>query len=515
MKPLRFAALPWACLLLLLTACSAPEEKQLLPSTGKDFCSAIHRNDSLSLQKELQAFSERMKQQTGVYVLEDGDAAMVTRAWLSEYATKTMDIQYFIFSVDNVGLIACDYIVRAANRGVKVRLLVDDIMVEAGLQEVLALNAHPNIEIKVYNPGVNLGKNIAQKLLRFASNFKSANQRMHNKTFCVDGQVAITGGRNIADEYFDYDHAYNFRDRDVLLIGNVCTQVQQSFDAFWDSDLSVPAMQLASEKEQVKEGTVNYDRLHAYACNPENFWPQVREKITQVPQAFKNLNDAGKVVWTSGVFFISDDPGKNKSAGLNGGGKTTDSLAALIKRAKQNIYIQSPYLVTTKGMRKLLADAVQRGVNVFILTNSLGSTDNLEAFSGYQRNRQDLLKTGVRVFEMKPNAQKRYTLMTGALQQKLDFAPVFGLHAKSMVVDDSVTVVGTFNFDPRSANLNTECVAIVHSKTIAKGVLAEMQEELEPANAWETTRAWNPDAEAGLKKRAKTASRRIVPKAIL
>lgn len=513
LKPLTIFI--FCCVFWLLAGCSDTEEKALLPALTKNFCETIHRNDSVTLAKELRPFEEKMGRQTGVYVLEDGDAAMVARAWLSDYAAKTIDIQYFIFSVDNVGLIACDYIVRAANRGVKVRILVDDIMVEAGLAEVLALNAHPNIEIKVYNPGVNLGKNIGQKLAKFATDFKSANQRMHNKTFCVDGQVAITGGRNIADEYFDYDHTYNFRDRDVLLLGKVCAHMQQSFNEFWNDVLSVPVADLASEKEQLKEGSANYERLHAYACNPENFWPQVREKIKNVPDAFKNLSDSGKIVWTNKVQFISDKPGKNSSRGLEGGGATTDSLAALVRRARRSICIQSPYLVTTEGMRRLLADAVKRGVEIKILTNSMASTDNLEALSGYQRNRRALLKTGVRVFEMKPDAQKRYKIMTGALQQKLDFSPVFGLHAKSMVVDDSVTVVGTFNFDPRSANLNTECVAVIHSKIVSKGVLTEMQEELEPANAWETTPDWNPDAEAGFKKRAKTASRRLVPKAIL
>jgi phosphatidylserine/phosphatidylglycerophosphate/cardiolipin synthase-like enzyme len=169
-----------------------------------------------------------MSSKTGVYVLEDGGNALVARGWLSEYAEQSIDIQYFIFSPDNVGLIACDYLVRAADRGVKVRLLVDDIMVEAGVHEILTLDSHPNIDIKIYNPGVNLGKNIYNKLSKFSTDFRSANQRMHNKTFIVDQKVAVTGGRNMADEYFDYDHEYNFRDRDVLLIGKEVAVVLES-----------------------------------------------------------------------------------------------------------------------------------------------------------------------------------------------------------------------------------------------------------------------------------------------
>ena len=180
-----------------------------------------------------------MAEKTGVHVLEDGAGSMVTRAWLTEYAEKTIDIQYFIFSTDNVGLIACDYLVRAADRGVKVRILVDDIMVDATVEDVLTLDSHENIDIKIYNPGVNLGKSIYSKVKTFTTEFRSANQRMHNKTFIVDGKIVITGGRNIADEYFDYDHEYNFRDRDVLLLGGVTKDINTSFTEFWDSDLSV------------------------------------------------------------------------------------------------------------------------------------------------------------------------------------------------------------------------------------------------------------------------------------
>ena len=184
-------------LLIICLACSS--KKSEVPGQVRDFCASIHRDDSLSLSKELEALADRMQNSTGVYVLEDGGGSMVARAWLSEYAEKTIDIQYFIFSTDNVGLIACDYLVRAANRGVKVRMLVDDIMVEAGVHEILTMDSHENIAIKIYNPGVNLGKNIYDKIKKFTTSFRGANQRMHNKTFSVDGKVVITGGRNIAD----------------------------------------------------------------------------------------------------------------------------------------------------------------------------------------------------------------------------------------------------------------------------------------------------------------------------
>jgi phosphatidylserine/phosphatidylglycerophosphate/cardiolipin synthase-like enzyme len=494
-----------------LWSCSSKPD---IPEQLTDFCSSIHRNDSLSLSKALLPVMDSMRTKTGVYVLEDGGGSLVARAWLAEYAEHSIDIQYFIFSPDNVGLIACDYLVRAADRGVKVRLLVDDIMVEAGVHEILTLDSHPNIEIKIYNPGVNLGKNIYHKLKKFTTDFRGANQRMHNKTFIVDSQVTITGGRNIADEYFDYDHEYNFRDRDVLLMGKVNETIQASFEQFWMSSLSVPVTELVSEDETNFTDTARFERLHRYACNPENFWPQVRERIQNLHHAFDEFG-SNNLVWLEEVTYVSDVPGKNNATTLGGGGICTDSLINLIKAAKTSVDIQSPYLITSEESRKLFRDAVKRGVKIRILTNSMASTDNMEAFSGYQRDREALLKTGVRVFEFKPDAAERYKVMTGALQQKINFTPIFGLHAKSMVIDGKVTVIGTFNLDPRSANLNTECVTIISSAKIAAGVLQGMEIELSPENSWETTTTFNPDAEASKGKRLKTFTRKVVPKEIL
>lgn len=500
-----FAALLFAC-------ASSPSE---IPVQEKDFCSSIHRNDTLSLSKALKPVADSMQTQTGVYVLEDGGGSLVARAWLAEYAEKTIDIQYFIFSPDNVGLIACDYLVRAADRGVKVRLLVDDIMVEAGVHEILTLDSHENIDIKIYNPGVNLGKNIYTKLKKFAFDFRGANQRMHNKTFIVDGKVTITGGRNIADEYFDYDHEYNFRDRDVLLVGSVNQAIEKSFEDFWKSELSVPVTSLVSEEESNVADTARFERLHQYACNPENFWPQVREKIQQLHTTFDDFQESENFVWLEDVQFVSDVPGKNSSSTLGGSGVCTDTLINLIKRAKTSVDIQSPYLITTAESRKLFQDAVKRGVKIRILTNSMASTDNMEAFSGYQRDREALLKTGVKIYEFRPDAKERYEVMTGALQEKIDFTPIFGLHAKSMVIDGKTTVIGTFNLDPRSANLNTECVTIIRSVKISENVLNGMEVEFKQENSWETTLDFNPDAEAGKMKRVKTWTRKLVPKEIL
>ena len=500
-------------LMIVLSACS--KDSKYLP-IDEDFCSQIHFERHGGLSEQLAPFVDLINAKTGVYALEEGDISMIARAWLSESAEKTIDIQYFIFSADNVGLIALDYLLRAADRGVTIRLLVDDIMVEADADELLALDAHPNLAIKIYNPTANIGKNLPQKLLSLTTDFRGFNQRMHNKTFIVDGKVVITGGRNIADEYFDYDHEYNFRDRDVLLIGKISASVQHSFDLFWSDPLSVPVTDIVETNEVGLDTATAYNYLHQYACNPENFWPQVREKIKAVPMAFDQIQKTGDLVWCDNVAFVSDIPGKNSGeSGLSGGGLSTDSLISLIKKAKHSIDIQSPYLITTELSQQLFLDAVERGVQINILTNSLSSTDNLEAFSGYRRERESLLGTGIHIYEFKPDAEIRYKLMTGALQKKMNYTPVFGLHAKSMVIDSEIAVIGTFNLDPRSANLNTECIAVVYDTTIAAKLLEAMQNDMKPENAWQTTSEYNPDEEAGLSKRIKVWFRGIVPKSVL
>lgn len=481
-----------------------------------DFCANIHRSQSITLSEELASFPELQEGKTGAYVLEDGSGSMLLRAWLTQHAEKTIDIQYFIFSTDNIGLIACDYLVRAADRGVKVRLLVDDILIDAAFDDILVLDAHENISIKIYNPGINLGKSIFGKIKKLTTDFRGANQRMHNKTFIVDEQLVITGGRNIADEYFDYDHNYNFRDRDIFLLGDPSEQVQTSFSQFWESNLSVDVVTLADKLPERINHPDRYTKLHQYVCNPDNFWPEIRTSIENLPQVFSQIKDSGKITWLDTVEFVSDLPGKNdQTSGLGGGGSTTTRLIELVRNAKKSIDIQSPYLVTTDLSRSLFTEAINRGVKIRILTNSLASTDNLEAFAGYQKDREKLLKTGIRIYEFRPDAEIRKSLMTGALHQQAEHIPTFGLHAKTMVIDGTTTVIGTFNLDPRSANLNTECIVITHSSKITAEVLKGMELEFQPQNAWETTLDYNPDSEVKPSKRAKAWTRKIVPKGVL
>ncbi len=438
---------------------------------------------------------------SGAYVLEKGEEALLARAWLADHATKSIDVQYFIWSTDNIGILASEALLRAAERGVKVRVLVDDLMIDAPPEAMLALALHPNIDVRIYNPMLTVGTSKLKRVGNVVTGLRSVNQRMHDKTALFDGMVGITGGRNMADEYFDYDHEYNFRDRDMLVMGPVVADMTASFERFWGSALAVPVEKLLpKELKKINPPRMRtvYADLHAYAAREENFAPDVRENVRSISRKFDGL--LREMVWDE-VRFVSDLPGKNDgSKGLGGGGRSTEALAALLKKAKKRVTIQSPYLVMPKGALKLFRNLVKNGVEVRIITNSLASTDNLQAFSGYRKQRASILKSGIKIYEFKPDPAIRRELIDR--YPKLEkTAPIFAIHAKSMVIDGETLFVGTFNFDPRSANLNTEVGMLVTNPKLAGEVERNIKQDMSPENSWNA--ADNPDTFASSEKRRK------------
>lgn len=455
--------------------------------------------------------------QTGVHVLETGSEALQARAWLVDNAESTIEAQYFIWSTDNVGILAAEALLRAADRGVKVRVIVDDLLIKAPDKSLLALALHDNIEIKVYNPRHSVGTPIPRRVLNALVDFRGFNQRMHDKVFIVDGKVAITGGRNMAVEYFDYHHGYNFRDRDVVVLGSAVVPMRESFERFWGSALAVAVEErfdglgLLKKRVDVDHAQVRrvYQWLHEYARKPANYSPEVRAAVSAVPQAFERV--AAQIHWGR-VEFICDMPGKNAvRMGLGGGGAASRSLAALARTARERIVIQSPYVVLSPEAFDIFRQALARGVRVRISTNSLASTDNLQAFSGYRNQRDELLAMGLELFEFKPDPQVMRELMHSAVVSKArGKAPIFAIHAKSMVVDTKVAYVGTYNFDPRSQNLNTEAGVVVHNEALAAAVEKAIEVDMLPANSWSAARD-DPDSRAPAAKRAQVRAWQMAP----
>jgi putative cardiolipin synthase len=443
--------------------------------------------------------------QSGVYVLEKGEEALLARAWIADHAERSIDVQYFIWSTDNIGILAVESILRAADRGVKVRILVDDLMTNADENNILAVALHPNIDIRIYNPNINVGVPFYKRWFNAASQFHDVNQRMHDKTFIVDNKVAITGGRNMAAEYYDYHHDYNFRDRDALLAGVVVDSMHDNFERFWSSPLSVPVEKLLTSLEagltQNHNEAVNavYEHLHNYAADVGNFAPEVRAALGK-QSVFDRFVDSTK--WGQ-VEFLHDQPGKTVS--LDATASIAASLAALVDSAEKSITIQSPYLVVSAEAHDLFARAIARHVKIRISTNSLSSTDNLQAFSGYRKQRDELLKLGIEIFEYRPDASAHQQLRADELVGQVmidDHSPTFGLHAKTLVVDDKVAFVGTFNLDPRSQNLNTEVGVLIRDEEIAATIRQSIETDMLPENSWSAATD-DPDQFASTIKRAK------------
>jgi putative cardiolipin synthase len=281
-----------------------------------------------------------------------------------------------------------------------------------------------------------------------------------------------------------------------------------NFDEFWESELSVPVEEVLDSDFNWMDAQQKAKELHAYAQDPVNFDPLVREAIASMPARFPTL--LAGLEWQK-VEFVSDAPGKNDgSQGLGGGGEITQRLVDVVRNAEKSVLIQSPYLVMPKGGVELFTELNARGVETRISTNSLASTDNIPAFSGYHRQRARLLNAGIKLYEYKPHPGVRKTLIERYPElSKSD--PIFALHAKSMVVDDKLIYIGTFNLDPRSANLNTEVGVLIENETLARRLTAAIEQDMLPENSWQTTAEYAPDFEVPRGKRLKLGFVNLLP----
>lgn len=460
----------------------------------------------LNLEGETRELLKTHPDQSAAITLERGELSLLTRAWLADNSRRTLDVQYFIWSADNVGRLAMESLLNAADRGVKVRVLVDDFLLETPPEMLSAMDGHPNFEIRIYNPKSNTGVGFFRKYWNLLTGFRSVNQRMHNKGLIVDGLLAVTGGRNLADEYFDFHHGFDFRDRDIMVAGPVVETMQSTFDTYWNSTLSRPVAELLPALTREKQEAVRKG-IHAYAADSTNFAPDVRQALRDLPKKISAVLD--EIAWGPAK-FIADDPGKNDgSKGLAGGGVTTRFLAGLLKTARKSVTIQSPYLIPDDSTLMLFKSLTDRGVDVRISTNSMANNDNLQAISGYLNRRKDILAAGVKVFEFKPEPgiQKKLQERYGKFAQD---HPIFVIHAKTLVIDGDKVFIGTFNLDPRSMNLNTESGVLLEHARVAREVEQAIELDMAPENSWEASKE-NGDSQASWTRRLKTWLWRLLP----
>ena len=468
------------------------------------------------LEGETRALLRAHPGQSAAVTLERGELSLLTRAWLAGHAKRTLDVQYFIWTADNVGRLAMAGLLEAADRGVQVRVLVDDFMLKTPPAMLSAMDGHPNFEIKVYNPTANAGVGFWRRWWNLLTGFRAANQRMHNKALIVDGILSVTGGRNLADEYFDFHRGFNFRDRDIMVAGPVVDEMGTSFQAYWDSPLSRSVSELLIAPDPAAQDSLR-GAMKAYAADTANFAPDVREALRDLPGRFPVVLQ--ELAWGP-ARFITDAPGKNDgSQGLGGGGDATRFLADLLRSARRSVTIQSPYLIPDDATLGLFRALTARGVAVRISTNSMANNDNLQAISGYLNRRKDILAAGVQVFEFKPEpgiqarlrdryrkdprigpAPESTAAAIGITAGAEDAAgkaptagiaterPIFVIHAKTLVVDGEKVFVGTFNLDPRSMNLNTESGIYLEDARMAREVDSAIAADMAPENSWDASK---------------------------
>ncbi len=435
-------------------------------------------------------------------LLETGADALALRLHLIRAARQTIEAQYFIFSGDDSGRLVMQELVTAARRGVKVRLLFDQLFSVSDLNALTSLVvAHRNLEVRVYNPTFNEARTSTGEFVSgIACCFRRFNQRMHNKLLLVDGQLGITGGRNISDRYFDYDSLYVFKDRDVLVSGPVVSQMEESFEWFWQSEVTLPLEHLSDVADRLLQRDGFADAAYAV---PERF----RAVAARADDpAFITQSIIGSLWPVANIAYFSDPPRKPFLRPSTNHADITEQLHRMISGAKRSIVIQSPYLVLSRTARKLFKSLRRENpeLEVVFSSNSLASTDAYAAYAfAHKRKKYYIKRLGFHLYEFKPypgdrhlfvpryeqlSAEKaaglyRSALVTGAPGEERD-GPRVGLHAKSIVVDQRVAMIGSHNFDPRSEGLNTENGLIITDAPFARHLEELIRRDIEPRNSW-------------------------------
>lgn len=457
-----------------------------LPTGALPAPSSAVTADTTWLGRQFASLAGRHPGESGFHLLDEGREAFAIRTAVADVAERSIDAQYFIWSDDATGTILMERLVRAANRGVRVRLLVDDIYITGPGTNIAALDAHPNLQIKIYNPVG--GRNLLRlgRGLDLLLEFGRLNHRMHNKLFVADNQVAVAGGRNIADAYFGLDPSFNVRDMDVFVAGPVVRRLSTGFDAYWNSAWAVPMSALRSIPS-AKQVNRAYERLQRETARHRERLPiavdlpdaSLRDRLTGLGEGL--IWAPAEAVWA--------DPAAGPAGSRPGApSEVGQALGTVVRKTQAELVTVSPYLVPNPDL-SLVRDVRARGVRLRVLTNSLASTDEPPAYAVYAKDHRRMLGEGVEMYEVRPDADSRrvYTSVAPPGSARL------GLHAKLAVFDRTAVYVGSFNLDPRSLYLNTEVALLVHSPALARAMLHLLERDFRPENAWRLALDRNPD----------------------
>lgn len=392
-------------------------------------------------------------EKSGFLPISQGMDALGARLYVLEKADNSVDLQYFLMKDDTAGRIMLLALIKAADRGVRIRFLLDDVFTTAPDQNLLLINQHPNIEVRLFNPISRRGF----RALNFVGNFRRANRRMHNKSFTADNAISIVGGRNIADEYFQLKETSVFADFDVLALGPVVSEISSSFDDFWNHKLAIPIEQLSED-------------LAANALEEKR--KQVGEEINLIysgiykgaleSQFFKDIESGAQPLIAAEARVLSDNPEKLVNAVDIEHMALAKDLRDVIVEATEEVMFISPYYVPRKGGVEFIGELVNSNIKVIVVTNSLASNNHVPVHSAYSRYRKDVVRAGVELYETRADA--------GRFTQNADGPEEFTLHTKLVLIDRRYLFVGSLNLDPRSIDINAEMGLLIDSREMTSAI---------------------------------------------
>lgn len=449
-----------AALVLLVSGCSGLQPVKLQPEyTSAPGNAAVW--DALDADHQEDWF----------VLLNHGPTALDWRLRAIDTATESIDLQTFLWTFDTTGSLVLDHLIAAAERGVVVKLLIDDSFLAGEDETLLELHRHPNIEYRIYNPFKRRTSSTATRFALNLAEFHRLDHRMHNKAMVIDNRVVIVGGRNLADEYYGLHGMANFRDMELIVGGPIVQRVSQAFDDYWNDRWSVPIDQLS----HVKTSPADLDKVRH--IRDQHVHIHAEESAAERLQRWRDLIKSS--VPGKATLLVDRPPEDNPAEPDEAPVEVADALVDIINTANEEILVVSAYLIPTNRLESFIGQAVNRGVRIRILTNSIASNNHLTAHSAYRNHIRTLLGQGAELHEVRIDAQHRQIYMLSPVDSK-----ALALHAKALVIDHDKVFIGSSNLDPRSLRVNTEMGLLVESEDLNMRVRAAINPDFDVTNAW-------------------------------
>ena len=445
---------------------------------------ALAEPETTTLGKRFAARAKEHPGMSGFRLLTDGAESFALRLQIAQKAEKTLDVQYFVLQQDDTGQLLLAALLDAADRGVRVRILLDDALGIDGGAMIRPLSAHPNVEIRVFNPFVTRQEFAFLRGVEYLLQVGRLDYRMHNKLFVGDNAMAVTGGRNIGDEYFQASDEREFGDFDLAVAGPMVQNLSRTFDIFWNDRLAIPVE--AQPLGQPTQDDLAKARVALSGHREKMQSSAYFDSISKRDQLADILSGKRPLIWAKGTLAFDSPDKASTVTGEQPGHLMWKRVAGATESVKSDLIIVSPYLVPGRAELELLRQLRERGVRIRILTNSLASTDMPIVHAGYRNYRVPLLQMGVELYEVRKKLGAPET-SRGSL--KSPSAGAFALHAKVFVFDRERAFVGSMNFDRRSLRINTELGLIIDSPQLAREIAARFDAITQPANSFQVVLA--------------------------